>query len=383
MSDVWTRNKTKTANQDGLSLIWRRFPEWQRQSSTVWWFFLLFPKGPEGYGPRQMMFTIVGRVGKKARINGIEFDGLAHPPAVNGGGDEHFPGMTLGWILDGQTMHEGVIHQPAPVTLSPNGFVSAWSPETGFGGEIREAGDKPFNLAARFVGQKGAANFEVWGDAESPLTSPAETVNIHTLFGGCHSVGWQHLHFQGQFTAPSGTEQLEGIGYFQRVCLNFPPFPWKWIWGLFEDGTVFSSFNPYVGLNLLRQGDWFFPNLLERPAIPVTSSAFLYLPGRNERVRFDKSQVKPIIGRGPFPQFEVHYSAKNGDFMRYRIEPYSHAQVLLDRPVLSRFWLSRYNYNEYIFRLRDLSGRVNGQALDSQKLGNGFGNIEYTWSFGF
>ena len=46
-------------------------PERQNRHSSTWWFFLLFPQGPDGYGPRQLMFTIAARRGREMRITDV------------------------------------------------------------------------------------------------------------------------------------------------------------------------------------------------------------------------------------------------------------------------------------------------------------------------
>jgi hypothetical protein len=199
--------------------------------------------------------------------------------------------------------------------------------------------------------------------------------------GGSHVVAWRHLRFQGEFSSPGGTEQLEGIGYFQRVCLNVRPFPWKWMWAAFADESILSGFIPYMGLQLWRHGDWFLPNFLEQATVSLASSAYFVWGDSREKIMFNKFRVTPIVG-GEYPHFDVACHSPQGDFMHFQAISYSHAQVLLDERIVLGFRQSRYNYNEYMFRIEGLKGRLDGKTIDQKSLGNGFGNCEYTWGLG-
>jgi hypothetical protein len=50
--------------------------------------------------------------------------------------------------------------------------------------------------------------------------------------------------------------------------------------------------------------------------------------------------------------------------------------------MLGGLWSSRYNYNEYLFRMGDLEGMVRGKAINESTVGKGWGNLEYTWGLG-
>lgn len=375
---------TQTQRDRGFDLIWDWFPHWQNRHSSVWWFFLLTPKQPEGFGPKQMMFAAIARAGEQVGINHTWHHGL-DLTQVSGGAEERFNTIVVGWINDGQQLHEDIVHHSCPATLSKSGSLTAWSPQPDgryFGSELRVTGEKPYGLEARFVGARGCAHFEVWGDPASEVTKPFDALNLNTPLGGSQVIAWRHLRFAGEFVSPAGTEQLEGIGYFQRVCLNFPAFPWKWIWAVFEDESVFSCFVPYVGLHLWRRGDRFMPNFLEQAAVPIRPTGYFSPAEPRSLIRFEKVRVTPVQNGGRYPNFVVECASANGDFLRYTAVPYAHTQFLMDRPVLRRLWQTRFNYNEYLFRIHDLDGRVSGKPLNQRNLGNGFGNCEYTWGLG-
>ncbi|MCL4870271.1 MAG: hypothetical protein KJ063_15005 [Anaerolineae bacterium] len=370
-------------NTTPFDRIWTQLRHLQNRHSSSWWFFLLFPRQKDGFGPKQMMFALVSRAGQTVEISHVPHPGLVLHPSANGGVDR-FNTFAVGWINDGQTVHEKIVHHPATAQLSPDGALHAWG-ENGdaaaHGGSLQTIPDKPFGIEAQFRGERGAAHFQVWGDPAYPLTGPIES-DVQTFWGGANVVYWPHLRFAGEFHSPAGSEWLEGIGYFQRVCLNFPAFPWKWIWATFADESIFSAFVPYVGPHLLRRGHWFFPHWLERAAASIKPSAYFAHGGSWYPVEFEQTQVSILPARRGHPHFAVRCQAKNGDFIQYRLEPHAHTGFLLDRPRLGGWWRSRFNYNEYLFQIQELSGRIFGKPLKPQSLGSGFGNLEYTWGLG-
>jgi hypothetical protein len=365
-------------------LIWTQLPERQNRNASSWWFFLLFPEQEAGYGPKQMMFTLASRAGDSICVNGVWQPGLDLKRPI-GAEEERFNTLAFGWIHDGERMHEGIVYQPVTATLSKKGYVGGWASGDGrkrYGGEIRPGDAGPFSLEARFEGEKGYGRFTVWGDERAPTTSPIEAIDLATPLGGANMIAWRRLSFRGEFCSPAGVEQLQGIGYFQRVSLNAPGFPWKWIWAAFADQSIFTGFVPYAGLQLFRKGDWFFSNFLETKTVGILPGAFFVWGDSLEIVHFNRVRVTPHIQRGRYPEFAVECRSPANDFIRYRIEPYGHAQLKLERRLLKGLWTSSFNYNEYMFRVKDLSGVIGGRDLIEANLGNGFGNIEYTWGLG-
>ncbi len=372
--------------QRGFDMIWDRFPQWQNRHSSAWWYFLLMPRQEQGFGPKQMMFTFLTKVGDSLAINGVWHQGLAKN-AQPSGTVEQMAGMTVGWIYDGRSMHDELVHQPAPATLSKDGFITAWAEmENGrsYGCEMRTLPDKPFGIHVQVEGPKGCANFQVWGDPESEITAPDDVMSLTTSFGGSQVVAWKHLRFQGEFASPNGVEQLEGIGYFQRVCLNIHPFPWKWIWVAFEDETVFSAFSPYFGLNVFRRETWYLPNWLEQPSIPIKPSSYISTAESRYQntLLFDKTRIIPVTNGRKYPNFRVACHSANGDFLEYTAVSHAHTQFLLDEKIFANLLRSRFNYNEYLFKVDGLNGRINGKPITSHTFGPGWGNLEYTWGLG-
>ncbi|MFZ0546836.1 MAG: hypothetical protein WAM60_15425 [Candidatus Promineifilaceae bacterium] len=375
---------TFTEAQSALDLIWSQMPHLQNDMSSAWWFFMLLPKQENGYGPKQMMFTLASRVGREVMIKGVWHEGISTKREIKDGVDR-FNTVVLGWIHDGETYHGDVVRHPVEAELSKEGYIRAWAEQDNgerYGGEISVDPERPLALKARYNGPKGSAAFDVWGSMDSRYTYPEEAINIKTPLGGAHMIAWRRANFAGEFTSPSGTEYLEGVTYFQRVSLNVPPFPWFWIWAMLEDGSLFSAYIPYVGLNFFRRKYYFYSPRLERTALPIHSNAFLDIPGRSEVKQFKKCRVTPMPNGGSYPTFMVQSEAADGDFLSFCIEPYGHTRIPMKRKLFRRTVETHYDYNEYIFRMSGLDGRVDGRSITHQTAGSGYGSLEYTWGLG-
>ncbi len=206
-------------------------------------------------------------------------------------------------------------------------------------------------------------------------------MNIDTL-GGTHYIGWRRLNFRGRFRLPTGEETLQGVGFFQRVCLNVPVFPWKWIWAIFPDQSIFTAYLPYLGLNLFRKGYRFFRSeRLEGATLPIKPSAQWIPPGQLP-IHFDTISATPRLGRGPYPQFDVRAANSNGDRISFTAAPYGLSRFYIDRPALGGLVETHWNYNEFMFRLDDLDGQMAGRPLRRETVGQAYGSFEYTYGLG-
>ena len=382
------RYKTIAEHQRVFDLIWSQMPEMQHRTSSSWWFFILFPKEEEGYGPRQIMYSIATRVGKQIRINGSWFPGLDLNRTIENG-EDRFWAMINSWYCDGEQVHHDLVKETAVTILSQSdAAIKCWADQpdgSQHGFQINQSPHDSLTLEAYANGEKGSAHFKAWGDLDCMHSSPHESINIDTPLGGTHFIAWRRINFKGDFDLPTGRETLEGIGYFQRVCLNVPTFPWKWVWSVFPDGTLFSAYVPYVGLNLFRRGYRFFNSQQkEQTALPIAGAAFWDWPGASEQILFDQASVTPILsnGNGSHPKFDLSVRNKQGDHISFLINTYGHTNLYLDRSVLGNFVRTHWNYNEFMFRMEQLQGSVQGKPISYETMGQGFGNIEYTWGLG-
>lgn len=374
-------HRTMAEHRQVLDKFWWQLPERQNRTSSSWWFFILFPEGEDGYGPRQLMFVIYARAGEGIRVNDVWLPGMDPNRSVEDGVDR-FDAISLGWYGDDHQVLHPFVQQPARTTLSEGSIVGWAERDDGAkrGGEIRASSDRPLGLDAHFVGDGGEARFEAWGDLDCRVTSPAEEIDIDTVAGGLNLLSWRRMQFEGEFDLPGGTETLAGLCYFQRVCLNLPLFPWKWIWAVFPDGTTFSVIIPYVGPQLFRRGYRFFSsNVLERSTIPVKESGLWDWGGSEQPVEFDTVRVAPVVDSGPHPEFTVRARNQQGDSVEFVAAPYGHVRNRFDRPVLRGCVETHWSYNEYLFRMEDLEGRIGDAVVSDETMGQGFGTLEYAW----
>lgn len=379
--------------------IWTQLPAQQNPTSSSWWFFILFPEGEDGFGPRQMMFSIAARVGDTIRVNDVTMPGMDLERDIEDGVDE-FEAISVGWDGDDERIDERIVNQPARATLSADGSIEAWT-ETPDGerrgSAIRTSTDRPLGLEAEFVGEKGRVAFEAWGDLDSPTTSPVQSMDMNTPLGGANVVAFRQMHFEGEFDLPAGTETLEGSCYFQRVCFNVPLYPWKWVWAVFPNGAAFSAIIPFVGPHVLREGyDFYESDALERATIPFRTSGFFSPADGSEVVRFDDISIEPVLEADTaevapdaddadgdaHPDFVVEVSTDDGDFVEFTASTYGHARNHIDRPILGGRLESHWSYNEFLFEMTDLDGRVGDQHLSGETLGQAYGTLEYSTGLG-
>lgn len=421
------------AYQAAFDDVWTQLPAMQNWSSSSWWFFILFPESDDGYGPRQLMFSIATCAGDRVRVNDVPFPGFDPKRSVRDGQDS-FHAMVVGWDGDDESVEEGIINQAVEMTLSATGeSIAGWTTaghdaEGGDhvvddadhgsfgadaddaadadaavdaaeeaadstegpgalgrrGAEIQASEDHPLGFDAQFVGEQGAVEFSAWGDLDSPVTGPVKAMDAADRVDRTDVVAWRRMHFDGEFDLPAGREHLQGVCYFQRVCLNGPTIPWKWIWAYFADGTSFSTLIPYIGPHLFRRGYGFFDSqTLERATIPIRHGALWNWADDSEIVAFDRASVDPILyGDDGHPDFEVTVRNDDGDHVSFVASTYGHVRNHLERPVLGGLFDSHWSYNEYLFRMRDLTGQVGDRTVSTDALGDAFGTLEYAWGLG-
>ena len=373
--DTEVSERTLADHQTVFNRIWRQYPDQQNQFSSSWWWFILFPEGEEGYGPQQLMFSIAARAGDRVRVNDIPMTGFDPDREIEDGVDT-FKAISVGWYGDDEQVHEGLINQPATAKLSQDGSIEAWADtdDGRRGSEIRASTDRELGLEAEFVGENGSADFRAWGELENRVDSPVQSVDDFST----DLVAWRRMQFEGEFDLPGGTKQLEGLCYFQRVCLDVPLFPWKWVWAVFPDGTAFSAFVPFVGPQLFRRGYRFFDSTrLERATVPIRHSGLWDSATGEKVISFDSATVEPVFDGSEHPQFEVTVSDDAGNRVGFRAASYGHARNYIERPLLGGRFDSHWSYNEYLFRTENLRGRIDGEPLSDATMGQGFGTLEY------
>mgnify|MGYP000028731131 CR=1 FL=1 len=378
-------DRTLAEHRRVFEKIWWQNPERQNGTSSSWWFFLLFPDGEEGYGPRQLMFSIAACMGESCRVNDLPPRSMSPNRPITDGVDR-FTATTVGWAGDADVVHDHVVRQPAEAVLSRDDQrIEAWAAGedgTRRGSEITATSD-PLGLRAHVVGDDAEAEFEAWGELDSKMTSPHHSLDIDTPLGGAEVVAWRQMEFEGEFDLPDGKETLSGSCYFQRVCFDMPLVPWKWIWAIFPDGTSFSALVPFLGPQLFRRGYEFFDSpRLERLTIPLKQDGFWHWGSGEGHVEFDRISIEPLLDSGEHPDFDVRVENDAGDYVRFVAQTYGHARNWLDRDRFGGRLSAHWSYNEFMFRMAGLAGRVGDRRIDEESMGAGFGTLEYSTGLG-
>jgi hypothetical protein len=90
----------------------------------------------------------------------------------------------------------------------------------------------------------------------------------------------------------------------------------------------------------------------------------------------------PVLGRGPHPEFEIRARNDAGDRIAFTAAPYGLSRFYIDRPILGGLVESHWNYNEYMFRMEELTGSIGGRPLSRESHGQAYGSLEYTYGVG-
>lgn len=350
------------------ALFWDRLPARANRFATAWWYVLLFPKQPAGYGPAQLMFALAARTGNLT-VNGTRMTGTFAD-------DQTFPALAMGWLHDGTRAHAQTLHHRTTARLTPD-RLEAWDAD-GHGGRFQATEARPFGVKARFQGPAVQARFLMGGDPAVELARPAITADVTSPAGNAQYVVLDDGRFEGQFRFPDGTERwLEGAACLHRVLVNTPFCPWKWVYLRFADGSLFSCMVPFLGPQVLRRSASFYPGWLERMHFDFMPFA-QFTPGDTRQpIRFPAIRVLPVQNGHGLPTFTVQASNPQGDRLAFRVIPYDHVGYTLETPLLR--WTSRFHYNVYMAAVGPVQGRIRGQALEAAALGHGYGCAEYTW----
>lgn len=377
--------------EEAFAEIWKIHPELQNHMSSAWWFFLLLPEQEKGFGPKQMMFSYASRAGKKIAVRDKWQKGFDINTVKQAEGKAEFMTTVVGWVNDGEEVHEEIVHQGAKAFLDPKGKLEAFNLVDGekLGAVIKTSESREMGIDAHFIGRNGFADFEVWSDPNNPEEHPQITdiqPGFFANYFNVNLVAWRKINFKGTFKTPAGTEEMSGIGYFQRVLFNGPLIPWIWIWAVFEDKSVFSTFIPYAGLHNIRRADRHFGDWAENRLFKIKPTAYFIREGETQQeVLFTKVNLKIENDGKPFtkslPKVKLIVSNDKGDHLRIFVKAHAHAQFHLDRAVIHQFWMSRWNYNEYPVKIQGIVGKINGERIrtNMEGLGQGWGNMEYAF----
>jgi len=297
----------------------------------------------------------------------------------------------VGWIFDGDNVHEGVIHQKMEVELSDKGYLIAKDDQNENNIIAKLIGDVKdyFKIDAEFANENTSIKFEANSSNDPNILNPQLTKIqpkfVNKLFN-VNVVTWKKFDFKGDFKTLNFSGNLSGIGYFQRVLFNGPLIPWTWLWIVFENGNVLSSFIPFFGFQNFRRKDKFYSTKNENKRIKINPTSYFIIEGKYKReLRFNKIDIELLysnkkVNEG-LPKLNLKLSNNENEWLEVNIMSNGHAQFHLERGYFKNIIKSKWSYNEYMIKVNSFSGVLNGIEMNELKkeMGNGWGNMEYTY----
>jgi hypothetical protein len=368
--------------------LWKPLTKLMNKYTSNWWFFLLLPKQRKGYGPKQLMYTFATQKGKILRLNGRWCKGMKN---INDQPINKMNGIATGWYFDGHKMHEELSFLPGELILdTPSRSLQIQAPhidkkqiihsKEDYYAKMYQDDNKILHL--EFSGLNGKGKFQFWMDHVSTMTRPF-VLHRQIKLGGVHMAALKYLHFKGTIETHSGKESLEGVGYFQKVMMNMPMFPWLWHWSVTENGSVLSYFSAYIGFQALRRNLSIWPHSLESHTRNIQSSAYFYDNKTHQEYNFKKVKIKPETRKGKLPYFKCEgTNPQTNDLLSFRCYPYQHTNFITERPLVNGI-TNKFTYNEYPVRVKDLELKIDNNQHDYEFHEPIFGNCEYTWGLLF
>jgi hypothetical protein len=367
----------------GIREIFETYPQLQNQFSSMWFFFVLFPKQDTGYGPKQLMFSFASKAGNTYGVNGIWQKGMTTKD--EDGVERDFMTTAVGWCFDGKEVHEDLVHQPVLARISKEGWLKAWvDQENGekYGGEIIAPNLGEDRLEVYFNGERGFGNFKVWSEDEWSMTKPENYDTANKLFSSL-LIAWRKFSFKGRFGYNGSEEELEGYGYFQRVCVNLPTMPWYWPILMFPDGSIYSSFQPFFGTSSFTYNKKLLNRTLRKLRLNLSSTAYYADNISKQLIEFSDSFVQEVnVGESDDVYIEaVSKNDDTGDYIKVKMKSLGETGFDLEK-YLWGYFHSLWNYNEHIVKVVEIEGKI-GDKIITKKDYTGentiYGNCEYCW----
>ena len=311
-----------------LSELWNTpFVQKRKTFGFWWWFFFLVFKNPPEKFPRQFMTLWATKDVRQTIVNDRLHQhtiGITRTQAK-----DTFKGVLSSWYFDGQQMHQDLILENALCTNqrtpSPGIFVNGKSrlslvPQ---GSKIALNVDSDViqvnmqwepNLAIPYLGPTGQRKSFLKGLLQQDIFR----INQFKFSGD--------LAFEGR------QEQVDGIGYLQRIVVNTPVPPWWWGVLFFENGSMTKYFLPHIGPSIFRRSIRDHPSPLEIAFKPISRSMEFYDAEKNQIYRFQKARIRKYFKPDGLPIFHVKYLRQDGS-LEYYLNCYSRTYFKLKNKV--------------------------------------------------
>ena len=362
-------NDTKNTFQK----IWDSYSHRQNRFSSYWWFFLLFPEGENCYGAEQLMVVLAGNTKKKFKFNGE----YAEPMNTSVEEDkEQFNAAISGWYSNEEEVVE-LINDNSRAELSPHGLLDTSKHSENDDGLRIKSRSENEGFDVKLRNDETHLEFQSYPKIEEDEW-PKEALDTQKLGLGANLINWSNKKFEGNLRIDGEPREIEGIGYFQRVSLDVPGMPWKWIHTVFPNGDIFIGFIPFIGPHILRKKYKFFQSeALENISYPVKATGTWIKGETGETVKFDKTRIRVQPKNDGHPKFKVKATKKGEGKMEFTVNTRNHIENNVKSPILKGLTHSRYTYNEYTFSVENFNTTIKDIEVENPE--NGHGNIEYSY----
>ena len=284
-------------------------------------------------------------------------------------GGHVLPGMVCAWWYDGEDMHEPLVMRECRMASIPDTH-PLWPGQ----GEGKGAGAVvPLTSEDMSLGMS-PGNESFWinltSDPEArskgaPKTFEAEltpwwgppselTYRNNVYFLG---MGYDILRLQAtKCKLIVDGEEMEGTGYFQKVTVQAPSFPWFWGMLHFDDGSYLDWFLPHITPLSTTKDDkpW---RRRDTTRIPLKKAGIFHDRIRGKTHEFDNCEVDLSESKeglkdeqgNLLPDFQIILS-NDTTRIELDISAFSRARWTFDQPTRGGL-VSHLTYNEYPFEV--------------------------------
>ena len=385
------------------SSLWRldMMPSLPRLSWWWWWVIIFIPDPDNPGRSRQLMVLWSSKETPAIRVNDHWWK-----PGSRMRVDEHgghvVPGMVCSWWFDGQNMHEPLIIRECKM-VSIDDKHPLW-PEEGQGhgsGAVvplvdedlslgMTKGNKKFwlNLTSDKKAQLNGAPKSITAELTPWWGPPSRLTYKNNVFFS--DMGYDILRVQGtKASIVIDDEKFEGTGYFQKVSVQAPTFPWFWGMLHFDDGSYLDWFMPHISFSCLNLNDkpWKLRDIFRNPKI---GTGIFHDAKRDRTEEFKKCTVELIK---PDSSDENLFDNDGNSLPKFRVSVWNErTQIALEVRAVSRAkWtfdqptragmVSHLTYNEYPLQLLKIVIKDENGTRTKSDYAWIHGDAEHSWGF--
>jgi len=383
-----------------FSSLWRLdiLPPIHRLSWWWYWVLILIPDDQRPGRSKQLMTLWSTKETDAIRVSGHWWRPGSRMHKDESGGFV-IPGMVCAWWYDGETMYEPILMKECRMAVIDDKH-PLWPSE----GEGKGAGaiipllgkDNSFGMLPGNEGMwlglqsdkksqlRGApisfeAKLTPWWGPPSELTYKNNEISL--------GMGYDILRLQGlKSSLVVDGVQMMGTAYFQKVTVQAPSVPWFWGMLHFSDGSYLDWFMPHLTPLSTSKDDtpWRKRDVFRKP---LKTTGVFHDRIRNRTENFSRCEViLSKSGEGMrdsdghlLPDFNIR--VWNGRTkISFEILAVSRARWTFDQPTRGGM-VSHLTYNEYPFKVRDISIEDEDGVRNLEDYEWIHGNAEHSWGF--